>query len=170
MYSLSKRRVDTKRPLRTTIFLSPTIILSLCLSVAILTSTTQSAFSKDAAAVLGVWKTHQGELIRFINCGKRLCGKLIRTRSKLKKDTNNPNPKLRKRAIKGLTIIRSHKKTGPKKWSGTVYNIQDGKTYRGALHLTSTRSAKLTGCSSSGFCQTATWTKISKTPVLAFKK
>ncbi|GJM02197.1 MAG: hypothetical protein DHS20C08_06980 [Rhodomicrobium sp.] len=114
--------------------------------------------------VQGIWRTHNGELIRFTACGPQICGKLLSTRSGISKDKNNPNPKLRNRPVKGLTIIRSHKKTGPSKWIGTVYSIKDGRKYRGSLKLTGARSAKLTGCDGA-FCQSATWTKISKTRI-----
>lgn len=117
------------------------------------------------AKVTGLWKTHTGDVVRFYSCGKQLCGRLVKTRSAQRKDTNNTNPKLRNRPIKGLTIIRSHKKSGPEKWVGTVYNVNDGKTYSGSLTLTSNRSAELTGCMGGGLCRSATWNKISSTRV-----
>lgn len=121
--------------------------------------------ANTVANVTGLWKTHNGDLVRFYSCGKQLCGRLVKTRSAQRKDTNNTNPKLRNRSIKGLTIIRSHKKSGPAKWIGTVYNINDGITYNGSLTLTSSRSAELTGCMGGGLCRTATWNKISSTRV-----
>lgn len=117
-----------------------------------------------AAEVHGVWRTHNGELVRFKACGSQICGQLLTTKAGFQRDKNNPNPKLRNRKIKGLTIIRSRKRTGPANWVGTVYSVKDGKAYRGSLKLTSNRRALLTGCDGA-FCQSATWTKISKTRI-----
>ena len=128
------------------------------------------SFASDSKALLGVWQTHNSELIRFYSCGRGVCGKLMTTRSGLKRDQYNPNPKLRKRAVRGLTIIRGRKKAGAKKWSGSIYNVKDGKTYAGSLTLTGKNSARVTGCMSSGFCQSANWRKISRTKVTALGK
>lgn len=118
--------------------------------------------SQATKNVHGLWRTHKGELVRFYKCGRGICGKLVAVRSASRKDTKNKNPKLRNRSLKGLVIIRSRTKTGPKTWKGTVYNIDDGKTYHGSLKLLSPRRAKLTGCDGA-FCESATWHKISKT-------
>jgi len=151
------------------------ILLSLTLlSLSLGVYTPAHAQPKQAAThinnVVGIWRAHNGDKVQFYKCGPHLCGKLISTRSRLKRDRHNPNPKFRKRALKGITIIRSRKKTGPKKWVGRVYNIYDGKTYHGSLQLTGTKTAKLTGCMSMGLCQSATWKKISKSRVTALKK
>ena len=87
----------------------------------------------------------------------------------IRQDKNNPNPKLRARSVKGLTIIKSGKKIGPYNWAGTVYNVRDGKTYKGSLELVEPAVAKLTGCQS-GFCQSALWHKIGGTRVSSLDK
>lgn len=130
-------------------------------AVAILTAA-PSAMALDAGHVHGLWRTHNGELVRFYACGSQICGQIVTSKAGLRQDKNNPNPKLRNRQVKGLTIIRSNRKSGPAKWAGTVYSVENGRTYRGSLTLTGARSAKLTGCDGA-FCQSATWTKISKT-------
>lgn len=129
-----------------------------------------SAKSPAAAAkvmqhITGKWKTHKGDVIRFYSCGSQLCGKIVKTTSRLKRDKNNTNPKLRKRAINGLTIMKSVKKSSIFKWHGYVYNVKDGQTYKGSLQLTSLNTAKLTGCGSLGICETVTWKKMGSTRV-----
>lgn len=118
-----------------------------------------TAMAAGAGNVHGIWRTHNGELVRFYACGRQICGQLISSRAGIAKDKNNPNPKLRNRPVKGLTIIRSRRKTGPQKWSGTVYSVKNGKTYRGSLKMVGTHRAQMTGCDGP-FCQSATWTKI----------
>ena len=130
------------------------------------TGTTVGPFNTANAAglkdIAGLWRTHKGELIHFYPCGRQICGRIIKARTGLHRDINNPNPKLRKRPVKGLTVIRSRKKAGPQKWVGTVYNVEDGKTYAGSLKLVSRQQAKLTGCIPGGFCQSALWRKVGR--------
>ncbi len=115
--------------------------------------------------IVGNWKTPKGDIIGFYKCGKQLCGKIVRTTSGLKKDKYNTNPKLRKRSVNGLTIMRSVRKSGIFKWYGYVYNVKDGQTYKGSLQLTSIDTAKLTGCGSMGICESVVWKKMSRTNV-----
>lgn len=136
------------------------IVLFAISSIAAVTSFHSSSKAASLASLAGLWRTHDGGLVRFYNCGSQVCGRLIKAKTTLRHDTNNPNPKMRKRPIKGLTIIKSRKKTGPQKWVGTVYNINDGKTYQGSLKLVGHKKAELTGCMSAGFCKSALWKKI----------
>jgi len=115
--------------------------------------------------IVGKWKTPKGDIIGFYKCGKQLCGRIVKTTSGLKKDKHNSNPKLRKRQINGLTIMRSVRKSGIFKWYGYVYNVKDGQTYKGSLHLTSIDTAKLTGCGSMGICESVVWKKMSGTNI-----
>lgn len=146
-----------------------TAIIALCLTTlmaitVVVTVKAHTAKAGPANVVQGLWRTHTGELVHFYSCGGGICGKLMSAPRGQKRDTHNPNPKLRKRNIKGLTIIKSRRKAGPGQWHGTVYNVKNGRTYRGSLKLTGPRRAKLTGCDGA-FCQSATWTKISKTRI-----
>jgi uncharacterized protein (DUF2147 family) len=46
------------------------------------------------------------------------------------------------------------------KWSGQVYNAEDGKTYSGSLTLQDANTIKLEGCILGGLvCKAATWTR-----------
>jgi uncharacterized protein (DUF2147 family) len=159
-----------ERPVKR-LFLAVSLFTLALASLVFITLTSTSLPLKAAEAgklraveVHGIWRTHNGELVRFKPCGSQICGQLLSTKGGFQRDKNNPNPKLRNRMVKGLTIIRSRKKTGPAKWVGTVYSVKDGKVYRGSLKLTGKRRALLTGCDGA-FCQSATWTKISKTRI-----
>jgi len=146
------------------------LFLTLTIGLPLLFTGASASLASDNKALIGVWQTHNSELIRFYSCGRGVCGKLITNRSGLKRDQHNPNPKLRKRAVRGLTIIRGRKKAGAQKWSGSIYNVKDGKTYAGSLKLTGRTRATVTGCMSGGLCQSATWRKISRTKVTALGK
>ncbi len=146
------------------------LFLTFTIGFPLLFTSASPTLASDSKALIGVWQTHNSELIRFYACGRGVCGKLMTNRSGLKRDQHNPNPKLRKRAVRGLTIIRGRKKAGVKKWSGSIYNVKDGKTYAGSLTLIAKNRARVTGCMSSGFCQSASWRKISRTKVTALGK
>ncbi len=140
------------------------LITSLVSSLVILP---QSTLAKSPAVqakvlnhIIGKWKTPKGDIIGFYKCGNQLCGRIIKTTSGLKTDKHNSNPKLRKRQINGLTIMKSVKKGGIFKWYGYVYNVKDGQTYKGSLQLTSINTAKLTGCGAMGICESVVWKKI----------
>lgn len=116
--------------------------------------------SKIMQHIVGKWKTPKGDIIGFYECGKQLCGRILKTTSGLKRDKHNSNPKLRNRPITGLTIMRSVKKSSIFKWHGYVYNVKDGQTYKGSLQLTSINTAKLTGCGAMGLCESVVWKKL----------
>lgn len=46
-----------------------------------------------------------------------------------KKDTNNPDPKLRNRDLVGAVILQNFTFTGESWESGTIYDPNSGKTY-----------------------------------------
>lgn len=144
------------------------VLISL-ISMSAWLTTTQPTKAAEAASVTGLWRTHTGSLVRFYKCQARLCGKLASTPRGMRRDKNNPNPRLRKRPLKGLTIIRGRSKGSTGKWTGTVYNFKDGKTYPGSLKLVGAKKAILTGCKS-GFCQSVTWRKIGKTRLTALSR
>ena len=59
----------------------------------------------------------------------------------------------------GVQIVLGMKPSGPDKWSGEIYNAEDGKTYSGGLTLTSATSLKLEGCVLRFLCKSQTWTR-----------
>jgi len=53
------------------------------------------------------------------------------------------------------------KPAGADKWSGQVYNAEDGKTYSGSLTFSGGGSLQLQGCALGGLvCKGQTWTKV----------
>ncbi len=53
------------------------------------------------------------------------------------------------------------KPDGANKWSGQVYNPEDGKTYSGSITLQDASTIKLQGCLLGGMiCKTSTWTRV----------
>lgn len=121
-----------------------------------------------AADPTGSWRTEGGKAtVRIGKCGDALCGTIVAlaepndpATGRPKTDKNNADASKRSRPIIGVPIVLGMKPNGADKWSGQVYNAEDGKTYSGHLTLTGAHSLKLEGCALGGmFCRAQTWTR-----------
>jgi uncharacterized protein (DUF2147 family) len=75
-------------------------------------------------------------------------------------DKNNTEAGKRSRPLIGVPIVLSMKPNGDKKWSGQVYNAEDGKTYSGNIIEQGPNALKLEGCALGGLiCKAQTWTR-----------
>jgi uncharacterized protein (DUF2147 family) len=118
-----------------------------------------------AADPTGLWLTDTGDAkIKIVHCGSAICGNI----AWLKEPTENGKPKLdknnadaahRNRPVMGLPIVLAMKPDGADKWTGQVYNAEDGKTYSGNITMTGANGLKLQGCVAAVFCKTKTWTR-----------
>ncbi|QUS54591.1 DUF2147 domain-containing protein [Pseudovibrio brasiliensis] len=116
---------------------------------------TTSALAADAT---GTWMRANGTAkIKISKCGGNLCGNIVWLK-KPRKDTENPDPKLRDRSLIGTKTILGMKPNGKNSWKGRVYNAEDGKTYSGKMELVSDNKLKLEGCVLI-FCKGDTWTR-----------
>ena len=77
-----------------------------------------------------------------------------------KTDDKNPDAAKRNRPIVGLVIMQGAKKTGDNKWSGTLYNRENGKSYSGTVTVKSKNELDLSGCVAAVLCKTVTWTRV----------
>jgi uncharacterized protein (DUF2147 family) len=126
----------------------------------------ESALAADPA---GVWLTEAGNSrIRVADCGGALCGTIIWLKEpndpdtgKPKLDKHNSDASKRTRPLIGVQIVLGMKPAGTDKWSGQVYNAEDGKTYSGNLTFSGGNSLQLQGCALGGLvCKGQTWTKV----------
>ena len=127
---------------------------------------TQPAFAADPA---GTWLTENGKArVRVADCGGVLCGTIAWLKepndaaAKPKTDVNNADASKRGRPLIGVATVIGMKPSGtPDKWTGQVYNAEDGKTYSGSLTLTGATTLKLEGCALGGLvCKSQTWTRV----------
>jgi uncharacterized protein (DUF2147 family) len=124
-----------------------------------------------AADPLGNWRTEEGKAtVRIAACGAALCGTIIALKEasdpdtgKPKTDKNNADASLRNRPMIGVQIVLGMKPSGTaNKWTGQVYNAEDGKTYTGNLTLQDANTIKLEGCILGGLvCKSSVWTRSS---------
>src|SRR5690349_13062248 len=74
------------------------------------------------------WSPKKDGKIELYKKGNKYYGKTIW--GKNRKDTKNPDPKLRDREIIGLEFLKDFVFDGKEEWvNGTVYDPQSGKTY-----------------------------------------
>ena len=119
-----------------------------------------------AADPWGTWYTKDNESqIRIANCGGLLCGSLVWLQEPNDPatglplaDKHNPNPGRQSRPLLGTQIILGMRPSGPDRWSGNLYNAEDGKTYTGSFTMTGANTAEIQGCVLI-FCQSQTWTR-----------
>jgi uncharacterized protein (DUF2147 family) len=122
-----------------------------------------------AADPFGNWLTEDGKAtVRIANCGGTLCGTIIALKEandpktgRPKIDENNADASLRGRPMVGVQIVLGMKPSGTaNKWTGQVYNAEDGKTYSGSLTLQDANTIKLEGCILGGLvCKASKWTR-----------
>ncbi len=136
-------------------------ITGLCLGLATILAVGFSANTASAgmaAKAAGTWKTPKGSVIRMSVNGNRLIGTIVSVRDKKRRDSHNPNVKLRKRKLTGVRML-SLKKNGADSWSGSLYNTEDGKTYSGTVKVIGANKIKLSGCVAYVLCKTQIWTR-----------
>ena len=106
-----------------------------------------------------------GTKVRITNCGESLCGSVVwlkeptdKATGKPKTDKYNPDAAKQSRPMLGLQVIQGMRPNGADKWSGQIYNADDGKTYRSNLMLQSQTKARVEGCVLI-FCIGESWTR-----------
>lgn len=139
------------------------IALSL-LGLAVLSA---AAMAGPGNAPSGIWLTQAGDAkVHIARCGNAICGTIVWLKSPIDKatgkpqvDDKNPDPAKARRPIIGLNLFHNMKPAGSK-WSGHIYNADDGKTYASNVSLTGSKALKVEGCVMM-FCGSETWTGLS---------
>jgi uncharacterized protein (DUF2147 family) len=117
----------------------------------------------------GIWLTQAGDAkIRVSRCGAGICGVIIWLKDpidpatgKPQVDDKNPNPALAKRPIIGLPLFSDMRPVGPNRWSGQIYNADDGQTYASKISVTGPTGLRVDGCVAS-LCGGEDWTRSSR--------
>ncbi len=126
-----------------------------------------SASSAALADPVGTWLSQDGGTkVHITECGGKLCGTVVwldkpidpRT-GKPKTDKLNPDPAKRSRPLIGLQVVHRLAPSGPDKWSGQIYNADDGRTYQASLTVRSGNAAHVEGCVLAVLCKRQTWTR-----------
>jgi len=107
----------------------------------------------SAAEPTGTWVTKNGDAhIRVAKCGAAMCGTIAWLREPIDRatgqpqiDSNNPDPAKRSRKILGLTIF-AVQPDNDGSYVGTIYNADDGQSYRGKVIRRSPTQLEVQGC------------------------
>lgn len=116
---------------------------------------------------IGTWLTEKGDArVRIARCGAALCGTVAWLRDptdpatgRPQIDDKNPDPAKRMRRIMGLQILSGMRPVAPGRWTGQIYNADDGKTYEGNIIETSAATIKVEGCLLT-ICMGETWQRL----------
>jgi uncharacterized protein (DUF2147 family) len=116
--------------------------------------------------VSGIWLTQAGDAkVRVSKCGGGICGVVVWLREpinpatgKPQVDDKNPNPALARRPMIGLPLFIGMRAAGPNKWSGQIYNADDGSTYVSNVSVTGPDTLRVEGCMGA-LCGGETWTR-----------
>lgn len=124
-----------------------------------------AAQASDGAT--GTWRMSNGKVtVRVAPCGAALCGRVVGLKKPrdseghIKVDSRNPNPALRQRPVVGLTILSNMKASGDGRWSGTIYNPDDGRTYSSSIQLLGPSTLKVNGCVAGVLCKSLKFIRV----------
>lgn len=137
----------------------------------------QVAVAQQFHIVNGTWITKELSEITIEPCEQGLCGSITHivvppdiieqygadALAELEgdfRDANNEDPALRDRPVLGLTILVLTEQVDATRYSGKVYNPQDGKTYDGFVDIVDGDNVILSGCIAWGtICQGEDWVR-----------
>jgi uncharacterized protein (DUF2147 family) len=125
-----------------------------------------AARAQGAGDVSGVWLTQAGDAkVRVTRCGGGICGVVVwlrdpvnATTGKPQVDDKNPNPSLARRPMIGLPLFIGMHAAGANKWSGQIYNADDGSIYASNVSMAGADTLKVEGCMGA-FCGGENWTR-----------
>jgi uncharacterized protein (DUF2147 family) len=125
-----------------------------------------TAKAQAGGEVSGVWLTQAGDAkVRVSRCGGGICGAIIWLRDPINPatgkphvDDKNPNPSLARRPMIGLPLFSGMHPSGPSRWSGQIYNADDGGSYASNVSVSGPDALKVEGCVGV-LCGGETWTR-----------
>lgn len=125
-----------------------------------------SAKAQASGEPSGIWMTQAGDAkVRVSKCGGGICGVIVWLKDpidpatgKPQIDDRNPNPALAKRPVIGLSLFQGMRPSGPNRWSGEIYNADDGKSYASNISVSGPNTLKVEGCVGP-LCGSETWSR-----------
>jgi uncharacterized protein (DUF2147 family) len=124
------------------------------------------AHAQAGGDVSGVWLTQAGDAkVRVSRCSGGICGVVVWLKDpinaatgKPQVDDKNPNPALAKRPMIGLPLFMGMRPSGQNRWSGQIYNADDGSSYASNIALSGADTLRVEGCVGA-LCGGETWTR-----------
>jgi uncharacterized protein (DUF2147 family) len=130
---------------------------------------TPCAHAQSTGGPTGTWLTQAGDArVRISKCGGGICGVIVGLKDpmdpatgKPQIDDKNPDPALAKRPVIGLPLFSGMHPDGPNKWSGQIYNADDGNSYRSNISVPGPDTLRVEGCVGA-LCGGETWTRVGR--------
>jgi uncharacterized protein (DUF2147 family) len=101
----------------------------------------------------GLWLAQDGARVRVQMCGGALCAVIAAPKSAVDPETgrpwtdkNNPDPAQRSRPLVGVPVLYGLVADGAGRWSGRLYNIDNGNSYSGHLLELGPTTIRVEGC------------------------
>src|ERR1043166_9706565 len=113
-----------------------------------------SPASAQSAEPVGVWLTEKGDArVKITKCGSAICGVIVGLKEPIdpatgqpQVDDKNPNPALRTRPVIGISLYIAMRPSAPGRWSGQIYNADDGGTYVSHVSFAGGDALRVEGC------------------------
>ena len=144
-------------------------ILRIALSPAFLLAGLAAVQAETPRDPSGTWLTGDGRAkIQIDRCGanpSHVCGKVVWLKVPTtetgapRTDIKNPDPKKRARPVLGLPLIEGLRPEDGK-FSGQIYNVEEGKTYDVSMERESESELSVSGCLLKVLCGSQTWTRV----------
>ncbi|MHC1727398.1 MAG: DUF2147 domain-containing protein [Syntrophobacteraceae bacterium] len=148
-------------------------VQALLYTVFLMVFTISPAWGIDADSILGIWNTLDDDAqFEIYKCGGYYCGRIYslqepnyppsnkKMAGQPKVDSNNPDPRFRKRPLVGLPLMIGFSYEGVNIWKGAIYNPEDGKTYKCRISLAEDNRLKIRGyLGITVFGKTEVWTR-----------
>jgi uncharacterized protein (DUF2147 family) len=146
-----------------------TIATAFIIAIAAASLTVPAARAQGSGEPTGVWLTQAGDArVKVSKCGGGLCGVIVGLKEpidpatgKPQVDDKNPNPGLKKRPMIGLSLFSGMQPSAPNKWSGQIYNADDGGTYASSISVAGPDALRVEGCVGA-LCGGETWTRVGR--------
>ena len=127
--------------------------------VACLVLTGTTVLAAGTESILGTWTTEGAKSqIEIFKCAEKICAKIVSLKEPVyldakdgpvgttKTDRQNPDPAKQGKPILGLQIMEGFTPTGERTWgNGTIYDPENGKTYRCKTALDGANRLKVRG-------------------------
>jgi uncharacterized protein (DUF2147 family) len=125
-----------------------------------------AAQAQAGGDVGGIWLTQAGDAkVRVSRCGGGICGVVVwlkdpinPTTGKPQVDDKNPNPSVAQRPMIGLPLFSGMRASGQSRWSGEIYNADDGNSYASNVSVSGPDTLRVEGCVGA-LCGGETWTR-----------
>jgi uncharacterized protein (DUF2147 family) len=134
--------------------------------IAVFAAMLSVAGAQTPADPTGIWLTQAGDAkVRVSKCRGGICGVVVWLRNPIDPATGRPaiddknhNAALSKRPMIGVPLFQGMSQTGPNKWSGTIYNADDGNTYASNVSVAGPGALRVEGCVGT-LCSGEVWTR-----------